>query len=104
MQRFQVEPGAAKERPFVERNIQATRTALGLDKVEPIDFDYDPVLTEKAVDAEPQNLENARLLDPTIIQPTIQELQVDRSTTRSATSTWTLRRRRRPDADRHHVA
>jgi uncharacterized membrane protein (UPF0182 family) len=79
VQRFQVEPAElAKERPFVERNIEATRTALGLDKVEPIDFDYDPVLTEKAVDAEPQNLENARLLDPTIIQPTIQELQVER--------------------------
>ncbi len=79
VQRFQVEPAElAKEREFVERNISATRTALALDKVDQIDFDYDPVLTKEAVDAEPQNLENARLLDPTIIQPTIQELQVER--------------------------
>ena len=35
VQRFQVEPAElAKERPYVERNISATRTALGLDKVD----------------------------------------------------------------------
>ncbi len=79
VQRFQVEPAElAKERPYVELNIEATRTALGLDKVENVDFDYDPDLTDEAVEAEPQNLENARLLDPTIVQPTIQELQVER--------------------------
>ena len=65
VQRFQVEPAElAKERPYVELNIEATRTALGLDKVENVDFDYDPDLTDEAVEAEPQNLENARLLDP----------------------------------------
>ncbi len=79
VQRFQVEPAElAKERVYVDRNISATRAALGLDKVDQIDFDYDPELTKDAVEAEPQNLENARLLDPTIIQPTIQELQVER--------------------------
>jgi uncharacterized membrane protein (UPF0182 family) len=79
VQRFQVEPAElAKERQYVELNIAATRTALGLDKVQNVDFDYDPDLTAEAVAAEPENLQNARLLDPTIVQPTIQELQVDR--------------------------
>jgi uncharacterized membrane protein (UPF0182 family) len=79
VQRFQVEPAElAKEREYVELNIGATRTALGLDRVENIDFDYDPDLTNEAVEAESANLDNARLLDPTIVQPTIQELQVDR--------------------------
>lgn len=79
IQRFIVEPAElAKERPFVERNIEATRTALGLDRVDPIEFDYEPELTREDVTDEPENLANARLLDPTVIQPTIQELQVER--------------------------
>ncbi len=35
IQRFQVEPSElARERPYIERNIQATRLAFGLDKIE----------------------------------------------------------------------
>ncbi len=79
VQRFQVGPAElARERPFVELNIEATRSALGLDDVEPIDFDYEPVLTRAEVEADPGNLETARVLDPTIVEPTIQELQVER--------------------------
>ena len=79
VQRFQVGPAElARERPFVELNIEATRTALGLDGVEPVNFDYEPTLTRAEAEAEPGNLETARVLDPTIIEPTIQELQVER--------------------------
>jgi len=79
VQRFQVDPAElAKEQPYVERNIAATRQAYGLDEVERVDFDYDPELDPKAVAADPVNLDNARLLDPTIVRPTFQELQVER--------------------------
>lgn len=79
VQRFQVEPAElSKERPYIERNIEATRAALGLGEVEAVDFDYTGNLTQEMVDDEPSNLENARLLDPTVIQPTITDLQVER--------------------------
>jgi len=79
VQRFQVEPAElSKERPFIEKNIEATRRALDLDDVENVKFDYDPELTPADVEAEPENLESARLLDPTIVLPTIQDAQVDR--------------------------
>jgi uncharacterized membrane protein (UPF0182 family) len=79
VQRFQVEPAElAKERPFIEKNIEATRTALGLSDIAQDDFDYDPTLTAEAVESESSNLANARLLDPAIVLPTIQDSQVDR--------------------------
>ncbi len=79
VQRFHVEPAElAKEEPFIERNIEATRVALGLSEVAQTDFDYEPTLTPEAVEADPSNLENARLLDPAIVLPTIQDSQVDR--------------------------
>jgi uncharacterized membrane protein (UPF0182 family) len=79
VQRFQVEPAElAKERPYIERNIEATRAALDLDAVEAVDFDYTQDLTEEMVEEAPTNLENARLLDPTVVQPTITDLQVER--------------------------
>lgn len=79
VQRFQVEPAElAKERPFIERNIAATREALGLADIETVDFDYSAELTREKIEEAPENLENARLLDPTVIRPTITDLQVER--------------------------
>jgi uncharacterized membrane protein (UPF0182 family) len=41
VQRFQVSPAElAKERPYIERNIEATRAAVGLDGVDQVDFVY----------------------------------------------------------------
>lgn len=79
VQRFQVEPSElAKETPYIKKNISATRTALQLDKVGKVDFAYNSALTDAQVAGESTNLENARLLDPTIMLPTIQDLQLDR--------------------------
>jgi uncharacterized membrane protein (UPF0182 family) len=78
VQRFQVSPNElAQEREFIERNIEATRTALGLD-VSTFDFDYDPDLTPEMLEENSVNIDNARLLDPAIVQPTFQDLQVVR--------------------------
>ncbi len=79
VQRFQVGPAElAKEKPFIERNITATRDALGLGDVVQTDFDYQKQLTQEKVDAQRANLDNARLLDPTVMRPTIQDLEFGR--------------------------
>jgi len=79
VQRFQVSPAElAKERPYIERNIEATRAALGLDEVSTQEFEYDPIIDQEKLDAEAENLDNARLLDPAVILPTFQNLQFTR--------------------------
>ncbi len=79
VQRFQVSPAElAKERPYIERNIEATRAAVGLDGVEQVDFVYDPDLTTEEVASQQANLDNARLLDPSVMRPTIQDLEFGR--------------------------
>ncbi|MFM7068478.1 MAG: UPF0182 family protein [Actinomycetes bacterium] len=79
VQRFQVDPAElAKEKPYIERNIEATRDALGLADVKSQNFAYTPKLTAQALAGQRSNLDNARLLDPSIILPTIQNLQFQR--------------------------
>lgn len=79
VQRFQVSPAElAKERPYIERNIAGTRAALGMDEVEQADFVYDPVLTAEKLERQESNLDNARLLDPEVIRPTIEDLEFGR--------------------------
>jgi len=78
VQRFQVVPNElAQEREFIERNIETTRTALGLD-VETTNFNYTPDLTPDMMEDNRVNLDFARLLDPAVVQPTMMDLQVER--------------------------
>ena len=79
VQRFQVSPAElSKERPFITRNIDATREALGLGDVTEVAFDYQKTVTPAAIEAQRTNLADARLLDPAVIQPTVQELEFER--------------------------
>lgn len=79
VQRFQVTPAElSKEKPYIERNISATRSALDLSRVKDVQFNYSPDLTDSDVEAGASNLDNARILDPTVVLPTIQDLQVER--------------------------
>ena len=79
VQRFQVGPAElAKEKPFIQRNITATRDALGLDDVAKTDFNYQKQITREKIDAQRPNLDNARLLDPSVMRPTIQDLEFGR--------------------------
>jgi uncharacterized protein len=79
VQRFQVSPNElARERDFIERNIAATRAAQGLDEVENVDFFYDARISQTKLDEQRSNLENARLLDPAVMRPTIQDLEFGR--------------------------
>jgi uncharacterized protein len=79
VQRFQVSPNElARERDFIERNINATRSAQGLDEVENVDFFFDPSISQEKLDQQRSNLDNARLLDPAVMRPTIQDLEFGR--------------------------
>ncbi len=79
VQRFQVTPAElAKERPYIERNISATRDALDLSRVKDVQFNYSPDLGDEDVEDGAENLDNARLLDPAVVLPTIQDQQVER--------------------------
>lgn len=79
VQRFQVSPAElSKERPYIERNIEGTRQALGLGSVQAVDFDYSKPITRESIDAQVANVRDARLLDPAVIQPTVQELEFER--------------------------
>lgn len=79
VQRFQVTPAElSKETPFIERNISATRAALDLSRVKDVQFDYSPDLSDSDVTDGSANLDNARILDPAVVLPTIQDQQVER--------------------------
>lgn len=79
VQQFSVSPAElSKERPFVQRNITATRQALALSEVKSVPFAYKPGLSDENLTKGQENLDNARLLDPTVVKPTIQDLQVAR--------------------------
>ncbi len=79
VQQLQVSPNAAaKERPYIQRNIDATRLAYGLDKVK---YTTNPGGTVTATDVrnDTGTIPNARLLDPVKLAKTYEQLQQIRS-------------------------
>jgi len=80
MQKFVVNPAEIdKERPFIERNIKATREAYGLDTVEEKPFAYDEQLTAAGLEQNSETVRNVRLWDPSFVGQTFQKLQEIRS-------------------------
>ena len=79
IQRFQVTPDLSqKEAPFVERNIEATRYAMGLNDVEIRrygDFTVDIAEGRAAVANNPATIRNVPLLDSRAVLRTFQRLQ-----------------------------
>jgi uncharacterized membrane protein (UPF0182 family) len=76
VQRFTVEPAeSTRERPYIERNITATRAALGLDVVEEEDFAASNDLLAEDLVANASTIRNVRLLDPAVVNDTYQRLQ-----------------------------
>ncbi len=82
MQRFQVQASeASKERPYIARNITATRTAYGLDRVTVRDYDSTGRITSATADDQQtrSTLQNARLWDPEILGAAIRANETRRS-------------------------
>ena len=76
VQRLQVQPNDVElERPYVENNIEFTRTAYGLSDVEIDDFLASPDLTAADLAANEPTIENIRLWDPGVLNTTYRQLQ-----------------------------
>ncbi|MER7622641.1 MULTISPECIES: UPF0182 family protein [Streptomyces] len=80
VQKFQVQPNEqAKEAPYIQKNIDATRKAYAIDGAKP--ENYSGKSTVKAKDrlrADSQTAASYRLLDPNIVSPTFQQLEQKR--------------------------
>jgi uncharacterized protein len=80
VQRFRVEPAELqKERPYIQRNIQATRAAFGLNRIEVKEFPIEPSLTASNVERNRTALDNVRLWDPQTLKTAYKQLQEIRS-------------------------
>ncbi|MGI5357293.1 UPF0182 family protein [Streptomyces sp. CA-252508] len=77
VQKFQVQPNEqAKEAPYIEKNIEATRKAYDIDQTKP--ENYSGKSTVKAKDklrADADSAASYRLVDPNIVSPTFQQLE-----------------------------
>ncbi|NDF43431.1 MAG: UPF0182 family protein, partial [Actinobacteria bacterium] len=76
IQQFQVKPSeSSKEAPYIQRNIEGTRAAYGLDKVEVKDYSaiVDTSAGQLADDA--ATISNIRLMDPNVLSATFRQLQ-----------------------------
>jgi uncharacterized protein len=76
VQRFQVTPSElTKERDFIQRNIEATRAAYGLDDVEMIPYNPAEVGERGALQEDAQTAASIRLLDPSLVSPAFRQLE-----------------------------
>ncbi|MFC0037536.1 UPF0182 family protein [Actinomadura rayongensis] len=76
IQQFQVRPDElAKERRFIERNIEATRRAYGVDGAQVVAYGTQVETDPKKLRAEKATIDGVRLLDPNVVSETFQQLQ-----------------------------
>ncbi|MCD9593659.1 MULTISPECIES: UPF0182 family membrane protein [Streptomyces] len=81
VQKFQVQPNEqAKEAPYIQKNIEATRQSYGIDDSKVADYsgknDSDGGGEKLRKDA--NTAASYRLMDPSVISPTFQQLQQER--------------------------
>ena len=67
------------ERPYIQRNINATRSAMGITGVASVSYPASSTLTATQLSANGDTLGNVRLWDPLQTQPTFDKLQDIRS-------------------------
>ena len=82
IQYFSVRPNeSAKERPYIARNITATRAAYGIgtNKVSITQYPASQSVTAAQVSADTGTIPNTRLLDPVVLPKTFEQLQQIRS-------------------------
>jgi uncharacterized protein len=75
-QRFRVEPQElARERPYIQHNLAATRKAFNLNAVQTKPFPASDDLTLKDLQANRPTIDNIRLWDPEVLRPGVRNLQ-----------------------------
>ncbi len=76
VQQFQVNPSEPdREGPYIERNIEATRDAYGIDDVTISDYDATTEVEAGQLADDAGTVPGIRLMDPNVIQPAFQQLQ-----------------------------
>jgi uncharacterized membrane protein (UPF0182 family) len=76
IQQFQVKPSeSSKEAPFIQRNIEATRTAYDIDDVQIQDYNATLSTNAGQLAKDAATIANIRLMDPNVISATFRQLQ-----------------------------
>jgi uncharacterized membrane protein (UPF0182 family) len=76
IQQFTVAPSQQeKEEPYIQRNIDATRTAFGLDDVEVTPYTATTDVGPGQLRSDADSTASIRLLDPTVVSPTFRQKQ-----------------------------
>ncbi len=76
VQKFQVQPNEqAKETPYIEKNIKATRDAYDINDSEVTDYSGTSKVGKEQLRAAADNTASTRLLDPNVVSPTFQQKQ-----------------------------
>jgi uncharacterized protein len=76
VQKFRVAPQELdKERPYIARNIEGTRSAFGLDRIGLTQTSVNNDITAQEAEANRATTDNIRLWSPTILQQTYENLQ-----------------------------
>ncbi|PST47473.1 hypothetical protein CPA40_01265 [Bifidobacterium callitrichos] len=76
LQRFRVNPNAQEmESTYIQRNIDATRAAYGLDKLKTENYKVTTKGESGALSSEGETTAQIRLLDPQVVSPTFKQLQ-----------------------------
>lgn len=79
VQRFTVQPNELeKERRYIERNIEATRAAFGLDRLDERPYPAQPAVTAQELANSPETVANIRLLDVDPLRQTYNQIQTVR--------------------------
>ncbi|MPZ48993.1 MAG: UPF0182 family protein [Dehalococcoidia bacterium] len=79
VQRLQVQPNELeKERVYIDRNIEMTRRAFGLDSIEERPFPAAPEVTAQEIADNPETIRNIRLLDVGPLLQTYSQIQTIR--------------------------
>ncbi|MEV6011563.1 UPF0182 family protein [Streptomyces sp. NPDC051976] len=80
VQKFQVQPNeAAKEAPYIQKNIDATRAAYGIADSQVSDYAGTSGAANGTLRADANSTASVRVLDPNVVSPTYQQMQQSRS-------------------------
>ena len=76
VQKFTVAPSAVqKQGPYIERNIQSTRAAYRLDEIKKTPYTGSITPDRKSFQESQGTIKNVRLMDPSLLAPTYDQLQ-----------------------------
>ena len=79
IQQFQVQPNErALEQPYIQNNIDATRTAFDLDDVTEVPYTASTDATSGALREDASTTAQIRLMDPNVISPTFEQREANR--------------------------